>query len=102
MPGVKLVAEAFEEYWRKVPNIKRMEIYIVLSRATRLAMVRRGEVDIATQMQGVYYEQVKKDSDSPRDLSGEFLHLAYQSDLPMGSQVPMVGYSGTQGAPVLP
>ncbi len=61
VPGVKLVAEAFQEYWRKVPHIKRMEIYIVLEPSTRLTMARRGEVDIATQMQGVYYEQLKKD-----------------------------------------
>ena len=62
MAGVRLVAEAFEDYWRKTPHIKRMEFLIVLEPATRLAMVRRGEVDIATLMQGVFYEDVKKDS----------------------------------------
>jgi peptide/nickel transport system substrate-binding protein len=61
MAGVRLVAEAFEDYWRKAPPIKRMEFLIVLEPATRLAMVRRGEVDIATLMQGVFYEDVKKD-----------------------------------------
>ncbi len=59
--GVKLVGEAFEDYWRKVPSIKRMEFYVVSEPATRLAMVKRGEVDIATLMQGVFYEDVKKD-----------------------------------------
>ena len=59
--GVRLVGEAFEEYWRKVPNIKRMEFHIIPEAATRLAMVKRGEVDIATLMQGVFYEDVKKD-----------------------------------------
>jgi peptide/nickel transport system substrate-binding protein len=58
---VKLVGEAFEDYWRKVPHIKRLEFYIVSEPATRLAMVKRGEVDIATLMQGVFYEDVKKD-----------------------------------------
>ena len=61
VPGVKLVAEAFEQYWRKVPNIKRLEFYNVAEPATRLAMVKRGEVDIATLMQGIFYEDVKKD-----------------------------------------
>jgi peptide/nickel transport system substrate-binding protein len=61
VPGVKLVVEAFEEYWRKVPNIKRMEFFIVSEPATRVAMVRRGEVDIATLMQGIFYNDVKKD-----------------------------------------
>ena len=60
-PGVSLVGEAFKDYWRKVPNIKRIEFIRVPDPATRLAMVRRGEVDIATLMQGVFYEDVKKD-----------------------------------------
>jgi peptide/nickel transport system substrate-binding protein len=58
--GQKLVAEAFEGFWRKVPPIKRLEFHIVTEPATRLAMVERGEVDIATLMQGVFYENVKK------------------------------------------
>jgi len=61
VPGVKLVGEAFEEYWRKVPHIKRIEFYHVPDAATRLAMVKRGEVDIATLMTDVFYEDVKKD-----------------------------------------
>ena len=60
VPGVKLVGEAFEGYWRKVPHIKRMEFYNIPEPATRLAMVKRGEADIATLMQGVYYEDLKK------------------------------------------
>lgn len=61
VPGVKLVGEAFENYWRKVPRVKRMEFYTVLEPATRLAMARRGEMDIATHMTGVFYEDTKKD-----------------------------------------
>jgi peptide/nickel transport system substrate-binding protein len=59
--GVRLIAEAFEEYWRKTPHIKRLEFLIISEPATRLTMVRRGEADIATLMQGVFYEDVKKD-----------------------------------------
>ena len=59
--GVRLVGEAFEDYWRKVPHIKRIEFHIISEPATRLAMARRGEVDIATLMQGVFYEDLKKD-----------------------------------------
>ncbi len=60
-PGVRLVGEGFEEYWRKVPSVKRLEFHTVAEPATRLAMVRRGEVDGATLMQGVFYEDAKKD-----------------------------------------
>jgi peptide/nickel transport system substrate-binding protein len=59
--GVKVVGEAYEDYWRKVPSVKRLEFLIIPEPATRLAMVRRGEVDIATLLQGVFYESVKKD-----------------------------------------
>jgi peptide/nickel transport system substrate-binding protein len=59
-PGVKLVGEAFEGFWRKVPSVKRLEFANIPEPATRLAMVKRGEADIATLMQGVYYEDLKK------------------------------------------
>lgn len=61
VPGVKLVGEAFEEYWRKVPSIKRLEFYTIPDAATRLAMLKRGEIDIATFMKDVFYESAKKD-----------------------------------------
>ena len=59
--GQKLIAEAFEGFWRKVPPIKRLEFHIITEPATRLAMVGRGEMDVATLMQGVFYENLKKD-----------------------------------------
>jgi peptide/nickel transport system substrate-binding protein len=59
--GQKLIAEAFDDYWRKVPHIKRMEFYIVPEPGTRLTMVKRGEADIATLMTGVFYENARKD-----------------------------------------
>ncbi len=62
VPGVRLVVEAFDGYWRKVPHIKRIEFHTVPDPATRLAMLRRGEVDIAFLMTDVFYEDVKRDS----------------------------------------
>lgn len=61
VPGVRIVGEAFEDYWRKVPNIKRLEFHSNSDPATRLAMVKRGEMDVAVLMQGVFYESAKKD-----------------------------------------
>ncbi len=61
VPGVRFVGEAFEGYWRKVPHIKRMEFLTIPEPATRLAMVKRGEVDVATLLQGIFYENAKKD-----------------------------------------
>ena len=62
-PGIVFVGEAFENYWRKVPKVKRLEIYSVTERSTRYAMVKRGEVDWALSMTDVFYERVKKDPD---------------------------------------
>jgi peptide/nickel transport system substrate-binding protein len=46
-PGVELVMEAFEGYWRKMPAVKRLVFKSVPDATTRYAMLKRGEVDIA-------------------------------------------------------
>ena len=39
--------EAFEGYWRKVPSVKRLVFKSIPEATTRVAMLKRGEVDIA-------------------------------------------------------
>ncbi len=51
-PGVELVCEAFESYWRKVPVIKRLVFKVIPDEATRLAALQRGEIDIAYSIRG--------------------------------------------------
>ena len=46
-PGVELVLEAFEQYRRKPPAVKRLVTRVIPDEATRLAALKRGEVDIA-------------------------------------------------------
>ena len=46
-PGIELVMEAVESYWRKVPHVKRLVFKSVPEPTTRLAMLKKGEVDIA-------------------------------------------------------
>jgi peptide/nickel transport system substrate-binding protein len=46
-PGVELVMEAFEGYWRKTPSVKRLVFKSVPDSSTRAAMLKRGEVDVA-------------------------------------------------------
>jgi peptide/nickel transport system substrate-binding protein len=60
-PGVELVLEAFEGYWRKVPNIKRLIIKGVPEDTTRLAMLKRGEADFAAALEGSVAEEVQRD-----------------------------------------
>jgi peptide/nickel transport system substrate-binding protein len=60
-PGVELVLEANEQYWRKKPSVKRVIIKGVPDRTTRLAMLKTGEADIGYLMIGVEAETVKAD-----------------------------------------
>jgi peptide/nickel transport system substrate-binding protein len=60
-PGVELVLEANEQYWRKKPSIKRIVIKGVPDRTTRLAMLKAGEADIAYLMVGVEAGTIKAD-----------------------------------------
>ena len=56
-PGVELVLEAFEPYWRKVPNVKRLVLRVIPDEATRLAALKRGEGDIAYALRGPMAEE---------------------------------------------
>ena len=60
-PGVDLVLEANERYWRKKPAIKRIVFKAVTDRTTRLAMLKTGEADIAYVMVGVEAAAIKAD-----------------------------------------
>jgi peptide/nickel transport system substrate-binding protein len=59
-PGVELVLEAFDGYWRKVPAVKRLVFKVVPEEATRLAALKRGEVDLAYSIRGELAEELKK------------------------------------------
>jgi peptide/nickel transport system substrate-binding protein len=60
-PGIELVMEAFEGYWRKTPSVKRLVFKSVLEPTTRLAMLKRGEVDIAYLLDALQAQEVKRD-----------------------------------------
>src|SRR6185295_3065253 len=57
----ELVMEAFEGYWRKTPSIKRLLYKSVPEATTRLAMLRRGEVDVAYLLDASLAESIKDD-----------------------------------------
>ena len=59
-PGVELVLEANEQYWRKPPAVKRLIFRSVPDDTTRLAMLKRGEADIAYQIRGPLAEEVRR------------------------------------------
>ena len=51
-PGIELVMEANENYWRKVPSVKRIVYQSIPEATTRLAALTRGEVDVAYLLEG--------------------------------------------------
>jgi peptide/nickel transport system substrate-binding protein len=59
-PGVELGLEAFDGYWRKTPAVKRLVFRSVPDESTRLAMLKRGEADIAYAFRGPLVEELRR------------------------------------------
>ena len=59
-PGVELVLEAFDQYWRKPPSVKRLVFKVVPDDTTRVAALKRGEVDIGYAVWGALAEEVRR------------------------------------------
>jgi peptide/nickel transport system substrate-binding protein len=69
-PGVELVMEAYEGYWRKMPSVKRLVYKSVPEATTRLAMLKRGEVDVAYLLDAPQAQDIKKDPSLKLAFSG--------------------------------
>jgi len=59
-PGIELVIEAFDQYWRKSPSVKRLIFKSVTEESTRLAMLKRGEADIVYSVRGALAEELRR------------------------------------------
>jgi peptide/nickel transport system substrate-binding protein len=59
-PGVEIVLEAFEGYWRRTPSVKRLVMRSMPEEATRAAALKTGEVDIAYLLSGPTADAVRK------------------------------------------
>ena len=59
-PGIELVLDAFPEYWRKAPAVKRIVMRSIPDESTRAAAVKTGEVDIAYLFGGPIAAELKK------------------------------------------
>src|SRR5215468_3894204 len=59
-PGVELVLEAFDQYWRKTPSVKRLVFRSIPEETTRLAALQRGEVDIVYSIRGELAEELRR------------------------------------------
>ena len=59
-PGVELVLEAVDGYWRKTPSVKRLVLKAVPDVSTRLAMLKRGEADVMYGVGGELGDEVRR------------------------------------------
>ncbi len=83
-PGVEVVLEANPGYWRRVPTVKRLVMKSVPEGTTRVAMLKRGEADMAFLLDGPDAETVTRDSRlvlaATRHASAMWIEFADQSD----------------------
>jgi peptide/nickel transport system substrate-binding protein len=59
-PGVEVVYEAFDGYWRKTPSVKRLVFKSIPEETTRLAALKGGEVDIVYSIRGELAEELQR------------------------------------------
>jgi peptide/nickel transport system substrate-binding protein len=59
-PGIELTLEAHEQYWRKIPRLKTLVFRAIPDESTRLAALKRGEVDVAYSITGVLAEEARR------------------------------------------
>ena len=61
-PGVEVVLEANPDYWRRVPTVKRLILKSVPEVTTRVAMLKKSEVDMAFLLEGPDAETLTRDA----------------------------------------
>jgi len=59
-PGIDLVLEAFDGYWRKTPSVKRLVFRSMPDETTRAAALKAGDVDIVYLLSGPVAAEVKR------------------------------------------
>jgi peptide/nickel transport system substrate-binding protein len=59
-PGIEVVLEAFEGYWRKVPGVKRLVFRSIPDETTRAAALKKGDVDVVYFINGPIAEDVRR------------------------------------------
>ena len=83
-PGVEVVLEANAGYWRRVPTVKRLVMKSVPEGTTRVAMLKKGEADMAFLLDGPDAETVTRDSRltlaATRHASAMWIEFAEQWD----------------------
>ena len=61
-PGVEVVLEAVPGFWRRAPSVRRLILKSVPEGTTRVAMLKKGEADMAFLLEGPEAENVTRDT----------------------------------------
>ena len=61
-PGIAIVFEAYPDYWRKTPAVKRLVFKMVPEATTRLAMLKQQEADVTYAIYGPLAEDVQRET----------------------------------------
>ena len=96
-PGVELVLEAFDQYWRKTPMVKRLVLKVIPDETTRLAALKRGEIDIAYSIRGELAEELRRTPGltlKPAVVQGVVLPLLPR---PVGPEIAVARRAGAAG-----
>jgi len=59
-PGVELVLEAFDGYWRKPPAVKRVVMRNIPDETTRAAALKRGDIDLGYIFTGPVADDLRR------------------------------------------
>jgi peptide/nickel transport system substrate-binding protein len=59
-PGIELVMEAFDGYWRKVPSVKRLVFRSIPEESTRAAALKRGDIDVTYLLNAPIAAEVRR------------------------------------------
>ena len=70
-PGLELSMEAFDQYWRRTPSVKRLVVKVIPDEATRLVALKRCEVDIA----GLFSSELAQDLQRTKGLTTKAIVL---------------------------
>ena len=69
-PGVELVLEAYERLLAQAASVKRLVLQVIPDEATRLAALKRGEVDIAYSIRGELAEELQAHAGADAEADG--------------------------------
>ena len=59
-PGVEMVLEAMDQYWRRTPHVKRLVLRTIPDPSTRFAALKRNEIDITYWMTASLGDELRK------------------------------------------